>query len=323
MKHITIIVFLLIAGISCQNNLKSLQKNTLSISGNIKGFEGKTLYLKKISAMSYYDDSVIDSFVVRDNGNFEFNLSESLPLLLNISKNGRQHPIHEILQNDPDKYYYGYCAMFFIPEPTLYLTKSSDIQLTWTASESLDDYKFDAVTSTNQRDFYNYYLNDDIGESLYQADGDFKRMDPLAAWATIENAINNTRKAYGLNDDNLTDEFKNYLNTEIYLGAANIYANWYEYMFTEELTEAFAEEQIPIQYANIFRIYEDSKWNIQSVEYYKMTERFVTFNLNKLHKSFKKFYPVSREKTSIAQKVLKPEIVEKYIRNINKKDSKR
>jgi hypothetical protein len=120
MKHITIIVFLLIAGTSCQNNLKSLQKNTLSISGNIKGFEGKTLYLKKISAMSYYDDSVIDSFVVRDNGNFEFNLSESLPLLLNISKNGRQHPIHEILQNDPDKYYYGYCAMFFIPEPTLY-----------------------------------------------------------------------------------------------------------------------------------------------------------------------------------------------------------
>lgn len=54
-----------------------------------------------------------------------------------------------------------------------------------------------------------------------------------------------------------------------------------------------------------------------------MTERFVTFNLNKLHKSFKKFYPVSREKTSIAQKVLKPEIVEKYIRNINKKDSKK
>jgi hypothetical protein len=317
MKPLTVILLLSITLTSCQNKLSALKNDTLTIRGNIKGFEGETVYLKKINAISYNDESVIDSCKVEANGNFEFKTSEPLPFLANISKNGRQHPIHEILQYDPDKYYYGYCAMFFVPEPTLYITKNATIEFDWTVAGNLDNYTFDAVTSTNQKDFYSYYLNVDISESLYQADGDFKKMDPVTAWKGIEKAIENTRKAYGLNDGNLNDDFNNYLNTEIYLGAANMYANWYEYIFNDELLEAFTSGEPPSQYVNIFSIFERSEWNMQSVEYYKMTERFVTFNLNKLNKNFKKFYPTSKEKISIAKKVLKPTIAEKYISNIS------
>jgi hypothetical protein len=319
MKHIPVILFLLIVLASCQNNSKTVEKSVLTISGNIKEFDGDILYIKKISAISYNDDSVIDSAFVEKNGDFEFIISESLPVLINISKNGRQHPIHEILRKDPDKYYYGYCAMFFVPEPTIYLTKGSNVQLDWTVSERLDKYKFGGNTITNQINFYNYYLNENISESLYQTDGNFKKMNPITAWNGIENAINKIRKEYGLNDSNLNNEFNSYLNTEIYLGAINMFVNWYEHMFAEELLEAMEKGELPSQYENIFSIYENSKWNIQSVEYYKMTERFVTFNLNKFHKDFNKFYPTSKEKISIAKKVLRPTIADTYINNINMK----
>lgn len=316
----TFILILFIFSTSCTHESNSPQTDLILIEGNIKGFKGTTLYLKHINPINYNSNSVIDSSLVKSNGDFEFNITNSMPLLVNISKNDRQHQIHGVFRNDPDKYYYGYCAMFYLPEPTLYLTENVTVQLDWTVAERMDSYTFDTKTNTNQEKFYNYYLTEDLGDSLYQDDGSLKVMDSRTAWNHIERAITETQDTYGLDENNLQNEFNNYLNTEITLGAINMYVNWYEYIFPTELDEAFASGMVPDMYANAINMYLDSNWNQQSVEYYKLTERFLTFNLNKSLKEFKDYYPSSDRKISMARQKLNPEIADSYIRNINLQD---
>lgn len=245
----TIIPFLAVIAISCNNKSRSGQTDFITVNGNIKGFNGKTLYAKNINPISYQKNSILDSALVDNNGDFEFKIAKSLPLFLNFSKNGRQHPIYELLQKDPDKYYYGYCAMYYIPEPTLYLTDNSNIQLDWTVSERMDSYNFDLAATKNQVKFYNYYLKEDISKGLYEDDGSFKTIDSETAWSEVEAAMNEALIKYEVGENTLQNEFDNYLKTEIKLGAANMYANWYEYTFAEDLEKAFASGNIPELYA--------------------------------------------------------------------------
>lgn len=316
-SSITIILFLVVSAISCNNTPKSHQTDFIIVKGNIKGFDGKTLYAKNINAISYQNNSILDSALVDNNGDFDFKISKSLPLLLNFSKNGRQHPIHELLQKNPDKYYYGYCSMYYIPEPTLYLTDNLNIQLDWTVSERIDSYNFDLAATKNQVKFYDYYLNEDISKVLYEDDGFFKTMDSQTAWNKVEAAMNEALIKYEVDENTLQDEFNNYLKTEIKLGSANMYLNWYEYMFAKDLEKAFASDNIPELYAKTINMHEDFQWNTDSVEFYKMTERFITFNLNKSIKEFKDYYPTSERKISIARDLLKPSIADEYVSNID------
>lgn len=314
-KALILVLFIFLT--SCTNESKSTQSDVTTIKGNIKGFKGGFLYLKHVNPIKYQSNSVLDSSLVESDGDFEFKITNSIPILINISKNARQHPIHEIFRNDPDKYYYGYCALFYIPEPTLYLTGSSNIELDWTVAERIDSYTIDKQTNKNQEKFYNYYLEENMSKALYEDDGDFKFMDTRTAWNGIEEAIYVMQQKYEINENNLDNEFNNYLNTEITLGAINMYVNWYEYTLSNELDKAFVSGKIPDLYSNAINTYMGSKWNKQSVEYYKLTERFITFNLNKSHKEFRKYYPYSASKISMARQKLKPGDADEYVRNVN------
>jgi hypothetical protein len=315
-QKILILFFVLIA-ISCDKKSRSLQTDLITVNGNIKGFEGKTLYAKNINPISFHSNSILDSALVDKNGNFEFKIARSLPLLVSFTKYSGQHIIHKILQKDPDKYYYGYCSKFYTPEPTHYLTENFNIQLDWTVLERMDTFNFDSATSKNHVRFYNYYLKENISKVLYQDDGSYKMMNTETAWDEIERATKETLIKYSVGENALQDEFNHYLNTEIKLGAANQYANWYEYTFTKELEEAFSSGTIPEMYSKTINIYLDSKWNTNSVEFYKMTERFITFNLNKSNKKFKNYYPTSDRKISKARELLEPSLADKYISNIS------
>lgn len=310
-----IILTLVIISTSCGYKSKSPALDKVVIKGNIQGTDSTFVYLKHINPFNYNNNSILDSSLVKTNGDFEFEIKKTLPLLINISKNGKQHPVNQVLRRDPHNYYYGYCAMFYTPEPTLLLTNKSIIQLDWKVGERFDSYTFDASIASDQEIFYNYYRQENIGDFLRYEDGNFTIMDPQIAWNSIEQTTNELVIKYGLNNTNLEDIFHNYLYTEIKLGAINEYLNWYEYLFSDELQKAFANNRIPDIYTNPFKLYANSHWNIQSVEYYKMTERFITYNMNKSLNKFRQYYPPSVSKISMARKVLKPKVADKYATN--------
>ena len=316
MNKISRALFFIIILSSCTDVSKNHNKELVTIAGKIKGFEGNSLYIKKINPINYNRNSVIDSTSVDSNGIFKFELSQSLPILLNISKYSREHPIHEIFRKYPDIYYYSYCAMFYVPEPTLYISENNKIEIDWTVADRIDSYIFDEETKINQDKFYDYYLNQNVGDTLYQDDGNFRIMDSNEAWNAIINGIKEIKKKHELDQNHDKSDFENYLNTEITLGAVNMYLNWYENIFSEQLNEDFIIGKIPEQYTNAINMYNNSNWNEESVEFYKMTERFITFCLNKSLKDFKVYYPSTDIKISMAENKLKPEVAKKYIKNI-------
>lgn len=310
-------LFLIVTSVFCCANLNRQEIDLIIIKGNIKGTDSAMLYLKQINPISYNSTSILDSAEIKSNGDFIFEVNNSVPLLLNISKHESEHPVHEVLRKDPDKYYYSYCALFYIPEPTFYLTENRNIEIDWTVSELLDSFNFDPITKINQEVFYDFYLKEKLSEGLYQDDGHYKPMDSKTAWDEIQRAINVAQKNYGIDENNFENEFNSYLNTEIVMGAMNLYINWYESMNSDELIEAFESGEIPKLYENAIDMYKSATWNEQSVEYYKMTERYIVFNMNKLKKEFESYYPFSEGKLLMAKSLLRPAIAEKYINNIN------
>lgn len=306
---LSILVYIVLA--ACNN-----QANNIVIKGNIKNYEGKLLYAKQIDAISYHSNSLLDSAIVDENGAFEFELSQTTPMLLNLSKYNRQHPVHSVLQDDPETYYYGYCAMFYIPEPTLYLDEPARVELDWTVKNQLDSFSFQYTNVDAQKEFYQYYLKENLSEGLYEEGGNFKPMTIEKAWGIIEQVTNETLAKYKVQEQGKENSFQNYLHTEIKLGGINMLLNWLEHLHKDQLEEAFSSGVLPSLYTHAFELYTNGQWNSKSVEYYKMTERFLTFNLNKAYGKFEQYYPPNEEKLNMAKKVLSPLILDKYVANI-------
>lgn len=306
----TVILLFSILFLACDNHPKPV-----TIRGTIKGLEGETVYVKQINPFSYNSNSLLDSSKVDKNGVFEFKIDTPLPILLNLSKENRQHPVNQVLRANPEYYYFGYCAMFYLPEPTLYLTEPSPIDLDWTVKSPLDSFTFKNLNYDYQGKFYNYYLKENLSEGLYDG-GDFKKMEINEAWDVIEQATNEALEKYDIEGNEEQDNYNTYLYTEIKMGAINMFINWFEAVHKDELDLAFTSGEIPPLYTNAFTIYSNEEWNHQSVEFYKMTERFVTFNLNKSRHEFQMYYPPNEEKIAIVKKVLEKDLVDSYIANI-------
>jgi len=287
------------------------QSSSVTVKGIIKDFKGKTVYAKQINPFSYQSNSLLDSTKVDENGAFEFRLNVSLPILINFSKNNKQHPVHQVLQNAPENYYFGYCAMFYLQEPTMYLEEASTINLDWTVKNLSDSFSFKNLSYDYQNKFYNYYIDEGLGELLYDG-SELKQMKKEEAWSLIDIFINKTLEKHNIEKNEQNDKFDNYLYTEIKLGAINVFITWYEKIYQDELELAFPSGNLPDSYTKAFSIYSDNEWNHQSVEFYKMTERFVTFNMNKSRKEFNTYYSPNKEKKTIAKKALQPTTFEKY-----------
>lgn len=295
---------------SCQ-----YQPKKITINGNIKEYTGEKVYVKQVDAFAYNNNTLLDSAIVNENGDFQFIIENASPLLLSLSKNNRQHPVHKVLQDHPEYYYYGYCAMFYIPEPTAFINESSIIGLDWSVKNQLDSFSFKCADSENFRKFYNYYRQERLGKDLYQENGKFKEMEMEAAWNIIEHAVNELMSKYGVLQNKSDIDNNSYLYTEINLGGANQFLNWLEHINEDKLDDAFKRDALPELYLRTFDRFANNDWNAQSVEFFKMTERYITFNLNKSYRKFQNYYPLDKEKMELVKKILPASVAERYVSN--------
>ena len=313
MKKYSLILFIIfnLLQIGCNK-----QKEPIWITGTIKNFDKDIIYLKQIDAFNYHDNSLLDSTKIDENGNFKIKVHETTPILLNISKSNWQHPINNVLQESPERYFYGYCAMFFIPEPTIFLDRYTNVELEWNVRNSIDSFAFSSPYLHNQDKFHKYYQMENLSKGLYQDGGSFKKMEVKIAWESINQEINKALDKYEVLGQENKNLFNNYMYTEIKLGAINMFLNWYENIYKNELEKDFKVGEIPKIYTIVFDDYLNHNWSFQSVEFFKMTERFITFNMNKSKSEFRQYYPSSKEKKIIAKEVLKSNVVDKYLATI-------
>lgn len=280
------------------------RSSEITITGNGKTLAGQTIYLKKYSHFDYMEEYMIDSTVVEPDGTFTFSLKVDEPELVTIGKSNYPPATYMVLRENPDHYYYSFCEKFFGFDPLFYVEQGTNYNIThWNKEE-------DEVTYGDARHnlLRKYYKDIDWKKDLRDPNRDPLQMDPEKAWKIVSAQRDGILAELDFAGELENESFENYLKTEIELGAINEYLLW-NYHQSENPLEGEQLDQI-------METYNAGDWNPNSVELYKLTERYISHRMNKQKGKNMYYYEPGAKKIAMAEKYADPGIREKFIRNM-------
>ncbi len=302
-KLIVIIVTIFL--FSCKNE----KIEQFTISGKSSELIGDTIFLKKFKHFEYLDDNyILDTCIVDSEGKFNFEIKTTYPKLVSITKHNKLPNTYQVFKNTPDIFYYSFCANFLAETPTLYLEKNSDYKIQhWDSKLNDSSIVYDNVKLNLLR---KYYRNADYRKGFVDNNREFLNISKEKAWENVKKIRDSFLKEYNLNEEFKQDSFENYLKTEILLGSINDYLIWYKNQENNGIKNDF--------YKELMETYNLKEWNSYSVEYYKMTEQFITYQLNLKYNKNVDYYEPSNDKIEFAKKYARSNISEIYFRNIER-----
>ena len=290
---------------NCQNK----KKPEYTISGKNIEIIGDTVFLKKFKHFDYLDDNyILDTCIVNDKGEFSFKIKESYPKLVSLTNHNKPPNTYQVFKNSPEIFYYSFCANFLAETPTLYLENNSNYKIEHWDSKLNDSSIIYNNKKLNQ--LRKYYRNIDYRKGYIDDNRDFLDITKEEAWGNVSKIRDSFLSEFNLDKKNSQNSFKNYLNTEIQLGAVNDFLIWYFRKTDNNITNNF--------YGGLMEIYNSDKWHPNSVEYYKLTEHYINYKLNIKNGKTKKYYKPSIEKYEIAKEYARENIKELYAENIKK-----
>ena len=306
MKYLKLLTLVLaLAILSCSQP----KGKNIVISGISKELVGDTVYLKEYDHFNYLNDNfIIDSSIVQNDGSFSFKLNYDSPRLVTVSSYNNPPPSYNVFQQNPEMYFYSFCANFFAMSPTIYIESEKNYDITsWDEKNENNSIQFN---DEKQNKLRQYYRTVDYRAELADENREIQTMEPALAWGIIQNKQNEFLEEFGLNNEFPLLSYENYLKTEIILGAVNDFLIWNnlqaEYSISPEL------------YDDILNTYNQDNWSPNSVEYFKLTERYVTYQLNLKNNKQENYYPPDETKLQVAQEYAKQNIRDKYTNNIKK-----
>lgn len=278
-----------------------------SIRGKAPEAAGDTVYVHKYDHFDYSNkDYILDSTIVDEQGNFEFSFSYEPDKLVYVSQYNAPPPSYRVLRPEPEYYYYSFCANFFGMEPTLYLENDKAYKIShWDQNNSDSSIKFEDQKMDLLR---NYYRTVNYRTDLSDENRDPLNIDPELAWQMLQNKREGFLKEYQLEKDQPVDTFEGYLKTEILLGAVNDFFVWYKNREDSEEDPELVEK--------ILQEYHSANWNSNSVEYFKLTERYVTHQMNLQKGQSATYYPPNEDKLEYAMSYSREDIREQYTNNL-------
>lgn len=274
------------------------------ITGNSKTLAGQTVYLKKYSHFDYLEEYMIDSTVIDPDGSFTFNLEVDEPELLTIGKFNNPPATYMVLRDRPDHYYYSFCEKFFGFDPLFYVEQGTNYKIShWNKEE-------DEVTYMDDRHnlLRKYYKNIDWKKDLRDPNRDPLQMDAEKAWELVSSQRDSVLAELDFTGELENESFENYLKTEIELGSLNEFLLW-NYRQSENPLEGELLDQI-------METYNSGNWNPNSIELYKLTERYISHRMNRQKGKNLYYYEPDVKKIAMAEKYADPRIREKFIRNM-------
>ena len=298
MKKLLLLVVILLLW-SCSD-----KPSQTTITGNSKTLAGKTVYLKKYSHFDYLEDYMIDSTVVDPEGNFAFSLQVEEPQLLTLATTKRPPGSYMILRDMPEDYHHSFCERFFGADPTLYINAGADYKITdWNPEEDLVTYEDDLHNLLRT-----YYKNINFRKHLKNELRALFELDAEQAWNKVGAQRDSILVELDLEREFENKSFGNYLRTEVELGALNAFLRW---NYSESLNPLEGE-----RLGELMDIYNNGNWNHDSMEFYKLTERYISHQMNKQEGKNLAYYEPSAEKITMAEKYADLRIREKYVRNL-------
>lgn len=284
------------------------QTKKATFTGNAKDLAGDTIYLKKYTHFDYLEeDYIIDSAIVDKDGNFQLEMNDSKERLVILSVYDNEPPSYQIFRKNPDHYYYSFCMNFFGREPTVYSEGGKNYTINyWDTSNNDDSVQFEDEYQNKLR---SYYRNIDYRGVLADENRQLLDLTSEEAWARIIEERDEKLSSLYLNEAYPVESVEHYLKTEVILGAVNDFLIWYNNKTDGRVDSDF--------YQNLMNNYIAEQWNPHSVEYYKLTERFISYKLNLKHNKRENYFPPSTEKVEFAKKFAGENIKDKYISNLS------
>jgi len=297
------VICLFLFTLSCKKDIES----KITITGNSKELINNTIYLKEYNHFNYLNKSyILDSTMVDSLGDFQFSIKADSPELITISKYSLPPLSYQVFKETPNIYYYSFCANFFANEPCLYIDTKKNYSITHWDTKNQDSSII--FNNENQNLLRNYYRTIDYRGLVTDENRQPLNIAATEAWDIILEEKEKRIKDYNLKNTSPINSFENYLITEISLGAVNDFLIWTNLQENKDIDPEF--------YNSILEIYNSEEWSKNSVEYYKLTERYITHQLNLAKDKNKNYYEPTNEKLEFAKKYAKANIKDKYLQNL-------
>lgn len=279
-----------------------------TIKGTSEEYIGDTVYVHKYDHFDYLNqDHILDSAVVDSEGNFELLFSYEPDKLVYVSRYKVPPPSYQVFRQTPEHYYYSMCANFFGMSPTIYLGNQREYRIShWDQKNNDSSIKFE---DRNQGLLREYYRTVDYRGELADENRTPLQLEPHVAWQIIEKERDQILKDFELNKDFPANSLEGYLKTEISLGAINDYLVWYGLQEESADTPDFINR--------IIEQYNSSEWNSNSLEFFKLNERYITHQMNLQNGQEAKYYPSDEDKLTYAKQYARPDVRDQYVENLS------
>lgn len=299
----TLTIFCIILLISCYKS----HEEEYTISGLIENKEKEIVYLKKYDHFNYLDtEYFLDSCAIDKNGFFKFNIKKGYPNLVTLTTHKYPPATYQVFSETPEQFYYSFCANFLAETPTFYIEKGKNYIIKhWDSNRNIESVVFNDSNANLLRE---YYKEIDFRKDLRGKDRKPLLMQKEKALNHILKIRDFYLKKYDLNKDFDKNSFENYFKTEITLGAITEFLQWFQNVPNRNIDDEF--------FSKLMAVYKEDSWHPSSVEYYKLTEHFISYKLNIKNKSLIIYYPPSDEKVLIAMKNANDNIKSIYVSNI-------
>ena len=250
----TLLIILILKIFSSFSQQITIPVDKLNINKNTD-----TLYLKKINYFNYNkNDFLIDTLVIysglisiekNEKGQFLYLISTSKDVPLTYL------PLREI----PEKYYYMFCSNFYIQDNYLLL------------SDKFNESEFEFLKS-----FYKYFTRKSFDKKLYKKD-EYKSLSINQSEKIIKKSKKLFYKKLDKKKGIFSTAFIEYVKTEIELGSINQFLNWYEETHKNKINKEFSEFKKTIIHEKYYTEFLNKKWNINSIQYFRMVQRYVNY----------------------------------------------
>lgn len=280
------------------------------IKGSHPALAGKTLYAKDCAPLHYLsNDYLLASCQVAEDGSFLLEVPTKRAAFITLSGDRRLTAHYQILRTYPESYVYSFLTNFFSKNPTLFVEPNRSYDLiAWNEQNEAESIQYQDRPNNllrsyyRDRNFLQTLIDEDTGKPLPLA--------PERAWQLITEERDTWLTASKASLSEQDQVFSQFMETEVSLGALNDFLLWYDLQ-----TQA---DHDPEFYGQMMAMYQDQPWHPLSVEWYRLTERFLAYHLNQVTGQTLTYYPSSKQKAQIANMYLPEPVREAYLANLTK-----
>jgi len=235
---------------------------------------GDTVYVKRVNYFDYKGKYIVDTLFVA-NDSLYFHKKDKGQFLYVFSTNTDVPITYIPLLQAKEQYTFMLCSNFYTGINYLLL-----------------DRRFNKDEHDFLKEFYVLFTKKSFDRKLYEKE-EYKLMPVEKAESLIAQQKNNFYDKLARKTKLFSASFIDYIKTEIELGSINQFLNWYEDTNEQYIKKEFKKTGKSPVHEKYYTYFLNRKWNKNSIQYFRMVERYVNYQISQQKGIFKNYHKES------------------------------